>query len=93
MTHFIFLSESNTPSDGSLIDPQNFRPPYKKGSLVDEFELTDDAVFVSAYDEYRTGSWMFSVEDFKSWGTDASRFKDVLALPSSPKSFALVKVP
>ncbi|MDP4117530.1 MAG: hypothetical protein Q8903_15455, partial [Bacteroidota bacterium] len=82
-----------TDNEGKLIDPQNFRPPYKKGSLVDEFELTEDALFIQCYDEYRTGSWIMSIEDFNSFGRNSDKIKNALALPTKPTKYSLVKVP
>jgi hypothetical protein len=49
-----------------LNDLENFRPPYAKGSYVNEFELTEDAFFIRCYvsDGSRSGKWVMSIEDF-----------------------------
>ncbi len=76
------------------VNLENYIPPYKPGTFVDEIVLAEDAFFVRLHTERgQIGRWMMTIEDFKVLSKDPSKLKEVLALPSLPTKASLVKVP
>ena len=66
----------------------DYKPPYKPGTIVKELELTQTTTFVRVYDKSPTGSgmygsWMMRAEDIQ--GLTPMEIQDKFALPNIPK--------
>lgn len=69
-------------------------PPYKPGTTVTEFKLTQDTTFVRVYDGEKSGQfggWVMRAEDIK--GLTPSQIQDKFALPAMPKYVTDVNLP
>ncbi len=72
---------------------KGYDPPYKPGTVVHEFELAEDTVFMRFFNEggYVTGDWL--VEHHEIAGLTRAEIKDKLSLPKMPDNIVEVHVP
>ena len=76
-----------------LINP-NYNPPYAANSIVHEIKLTENTLFVRAYDATESpmkGGWVMKAEDIA--GLTAEQIKDKFALEHLPKYICDVEIP
>jgi len=70
------------------------KPPYKEGTNVAEYELTENEKFVRLYDgenSAQTGRWMMPESEIK--GLTPEQVRDKFALPEIPTQITDVNVP
>jgi hypothetical protein len=68
-------------------------PPYKPGTIVNEFELARNTTFVRVYDgdvSGMYGGWVMRAEDIK--GLTPAQIRDKFALPAEPRYIVDVKL-
>ena len=72
------------------IQQRGLTNPYSFAFPIEDFKLTDDAFFVRAYNQYKTGRWMIAIDDVHSFNS-VDDFIKKTALPVVDEYGGLVK--